>query len=165
MDGPTRRTVLQATAALPAVALAGCARPAPDVSEPLVIWHGYRGEEANQLQAAIDHWNATKPDGLPGVKANAVPGEALPDKLSASVPRGRGPDMFLFAHDRMGGWVEAGGMLEPLDFWLDDRLKAEYLPGLFEAVTYRSAVYALPLNFKTLALIYNKALVATPPAS
>jgi arabinogalactan oligomer / maltooligosaccharide transport system substrate-binding protein len=136
---------------------------AADDDNTLVIWHGYRGEEKAALEEVIALWNARAKDGEPTVKAVAVPGEALPNKLSASVPRGKGPDLFLFAHDRMGGWAEGGDTLEPLDFWVTDADRARYLPGILDAVTYKGVIYALPLNYKSIALIYNKDLVPVPP--
>jgi arabinogalactan oligomer / maltooligosaccharide transport system substrate-binding protein len=149
-------------AGLLAVAACGDAGKAKD---SLIIWHGYRGEEKAALEEAIKVWNDRAGPGQLPVKAVAVPAEAIPNKLTASVPRGKGPDLFLFAHDRMGGWVEAGETLDPLDFWLTPEITDDYLPGLLDAVTYKGAVYALPLNFKSIALIYNKALVETPPTT
>jgi arabinogalactan oligomer/maltooligosaccharide transport system substrate-binding protein len=79
------------------------------------------------------------------------------------VPAGNGPDVFIFAQDRMGGWVEAGKTIEPLDFNLDDATKARYLPTTLEAMTYRGTIYGLPLNYKVITMIYNKKLVPAPP--
>ena len=30
------------------------------------------------------------------------------DKLAVAVPRGNGPDLFIFAHDRLGDWATSG---------------------------------------------------------
>ncbi|MCU0882295.1 MAG: extracellular solute-binding protein [Hyphomonadaceae bacterium] len=154
--------VLLLLAAFAGLSLAAACQPADD-SNTLVIWHGYRGEEKVALEEVIALWNSRAGDGQPRVKAVAVPGEALPNKLSASVPRGKGPDLFLFAHDRMGGWAEGGDTLEPLDFWVTDEDRARYLPGMLDSVTYKGVIYALPLNYKSIALIYNKDLVPVPP--
>ena len=89
--------------------------------------------------------------------------QANMDKISAAVPRGKGPDVFIFAQDRLGGWVEAGNTVEPVDFFLDDATKARFIPSTLEAMTYRGSVYALPLNYKVITLIYNKKLVPVPP--
>ena len=32
-----------------------------------------------------------------------------------------------------------------------------------QAMTYRKTTYGLPLNYKVMTMIYNKALVKTPP--
>ena len=37
------------------------------------------------------------------------------------------------------------------------------VPGMMSAMTYRDTIYGLPLNYKSIAMIYNTALVKTPP--
>ncbi len=100
-----------------------------------------------------------------GVKVTtlAVPYDAFADKITAAVPRGKGPDVFIYAQDRLGGWVEAGNTIEPIDFYLDDATKARFLPTTMEAMTYKGQVFGLPLNYKVITMIYNKKLVTTPP--
>ncbi len=93
----------------------------------------------------------------------AVPYDAFADKITAAVPRGKGPDIFIYAQDRLGGWIEAGNTVEPIDFFLDKATKDRFIPTTMEAMTYRGTVYGLPLNYKVITLIYNKKLVPTPP--
>jgi arabinogalactan oligomer / maltooligosaccharide transport system substrate-binding protein len=93
----------------------------------------------------------------------AVPYDAFADKITAAVPRGKGPDVFIYAQDRLGGWIAAGNTVEPIDFFLDDATTRRFLPTTMQAMTYRGTVYGLPLNYKVITLIYNKALVSDPP--
>jgi arabinogalactan oligomer/maltooligosaccharide transport system substrate-binding protein len=127
----------------------------------IVVWHGYRGGEKTAFEKVVDQFNKSGK----GVKVTtlAVPYDAFADKITAAVPRGKGPDVFIFAQDRLGGWVAAGNTVEPLDFFLDDKIKDRYLKATLDAMTYQGNVYGLPLNFKALTLIYNKKLVQTPP--
>jgi arabinogalactan oligomer/maltooligosaccharide transport system substrate-binding protein len=127
----------------------------------IVVWHGYRGGEKAAFEKVIDQFNKSGK----GIKATtlAVPYDAFADKITAAVPRGKGPDVFIFAQDRLGGWVAAGNTVEPLDFFLDAKIKDRYLKATLDAMTYQGNVYGLPLNFKALTLIYNKKLVQTPP--
>ena len=37
------------------------------------------------------------------IETLAVPYQAFADRITAAVPRGKGPDLFIFAHDRIGG--------------------------------------------------------------
>jgi len=92
-----------------------------------------------------------------------VPYDAYADKISASIPRGRGPDVFIFAQDRLGGWVEGGQTVESIDFYLEDETVESLVPNMMEAMTYRDTVYGLPFNYKSIAMIYNTDLVKTPP--
>jgi arabinogalactan oligomer/maltooligosaccharide transport system substrate-binding protein len=48
---------------------------------------------------------------------------------------------------------------------VDAATKARVLPATIEAMTYRGEIYGLPLNYKVLAMIYNRKLVAHPPAT
>lgn len=128
----------------------------------LVLWHAYRAEEKAALEKVVAEYNKAN-EGKVKVTTLAVPYDAYADKISATVPRGKGPDLFIFAQDRLGGWVEPGNTVEPIDFFLDDATKKRFIPTTMEAMTYRGTVYGLPLNYKVITLIYNKKLVPTPP--
>jgi arabinogalactan oligomer/maltooligosaccharide transport system substrate-binding protein len=138
-------------------------RAAPPVE--LVVWHGYRGHEKTAFEKVVAAYNASR--SARGVKVStlAVPYDAYPDKISATVPRGKGPDVFIYAQDRLGGWIEAGNTIEPIGFYLDAPVKARFLPATLDAMTYRGEIYGLPLNYKVMTMIYNRKLVARPPAT
>jgi arabinogalactan oligomer / maltooligosaccharide transport system substrate-binding protein len=145
------------------LALSSCA-PRQKVLRPtLIVWHAFRGGEKAALEKLAALYSQRVKPGWRPVRAVAIPSDAIADKISAAVPRGKGPDLFIFGHDRLGGWVESGNTIAPLDFFIEDDLKAEFLPNMFEAVTYKGATWALPFNFKSIALLYNKALVPNPP--
>lgn len=145
--------------------VAGCNQEGAEPSSPkeLVVWHSYRGAERAALEKVIDNYN--RQQGAQGyhVRSLAIPFDAYRDKLNAAIPRGKGPDIFLFGQDRLGGWVEVGNMVEPLDFYITPQLREAFLPRMMESLTIHGITYGLPLNFKTWALIYNKALISTPP--
>jgi len=128
----------------------------------LVVWHAYRAEEKAALERLVASYNASRA-GKVRVTTLAVPYDAFADKISAAVPRGKGPDVFIYAQDRLGGWIEAGNTVDPIDFYLDKSTRDRYLPTTMEAMTYRGTVYGLPLNFKVITMIYNRKLVAKPP--
>ena len=151
-----RRTLLTlallVTFALPAFA-----------QKEIVVWHAYRGEEKEAFEKVVAAFNQAHT--AKGIKATtlAVPFDAFADKISAAIPRGKGPDVFVYAQDRLGGWIEAGNTVEPLDFFLDAATKGRFLPTTMEAMTYGGSTYGLPLNFKVITMIYNKKLVPAPP--
>lgn len=154
-----RWTVGRLCGALATVAFAMA--PVAEAATELTVWHAYRGDEKAAFEKVVAQYNATQKDAV--VKTLAVPYDAYADKITASVPRGKGPDVFIFAQDRLGGWVEAGQTIEPIDFFLDEKVTAQLVPGMMPAMTYRDTVYGLPLNYKSIAMIYNTALVKTPP--
>ncbi len=152
-----RTEILSGLLAAAALLLGNLAQAATE----LTVWHAYRGDEKTAFEKVVAMYNAKQKD--VAVRTLAVPYDAYADKISASVPRGKGPDVFIFAQDRLGGWVEAGQTIEPIDFFLDDKVTAQLVPGMMKAMTYRDTVYGLPLNYKSIAMIYNTALVKTPP--
>jgi len=134
---------------------------APLAAQQITIWHAYRGGEKDAFEKVVANFNASQ--GKITATTLAVPYDAFADKITAAVPRGKGPDVFIYAQDRLGGWIEAGNTIEPIDFYLDKKLTDRFIPTTMQAMTYRKAVWGLPLNYKCLTMIYNKKLVATPP--
>ena len=155
-DGTLRRLIV--TVAALAALFGGLAAGA---ATDLTVWHAYRGDEKMAFEKVVAQFNAKQKDVV--VKTLAVPYDAYADKISASVPRGKGPDVFIFAQDRLGGWVEAGQTIEPIDFYVDEKVTSQLVPGMMAAMTYRDTIYGLPLNYKSIAMIYNTAMVKTPP--
>ncbi len=131
----------------------------------LVVWHAYRGQERDAFEKAVGMFNEKfGGDGI-SAKTLAVPFDAYADKITAAVPRGRGPDVFIFAQDRLGGWVEGGQTVEPIDFYVEDETVEALIPELMDPMTFRGTIYGLPFNYKSITLIYNKALIDKPPAT
>jgi arabinogalactan oligomer / maltooligosaccharide transport system substrate-binding protein len=131
-------------------------------AQELVVWHAYRAEEKAAFEKVVAAYNASK-GGKVKITTLAVPYDAFADKITAAVPRGKGPDIFIYAQDRLGGWIEAGNTVEPIDFFVEDDTKARYIPTTMEAMTYQGTIYGLPLNYKVITMIYNKKLLPTPP--
>src|SRR5689334_22038984 len=131
-------------------------------AKEVVVWHSYRGGEKAAFEQVIESFNKANA-GKIHVSSLAVPFDALADKITAAVPRGKGPDVFIYAQDRLGGWIAAGNTVEPLDFFLDPAIKGRYLKATLDAMTYQGTIYGLPLDFKVITLIYNKKLLPTPP--
>ena len=158
MTAPTRRRVLQLGAAGLAGAVAGCGRGAVAVT----LWHAYDGAERAALEAIVRGWNAAHGDRR--VRAVAVPYDAFADKITSAVPNGNGPDLFIYAHDRLGDWV-AAGLVEPVDFWIDRTIAGAYAKDALAAMAYEDELWGLPLAVKSLALYVRTDLVPTPPAT
>lgn len=129
----------------------------------LIVWHAYRGAEKTAFEKVAKLYETKMAGKGITVTTLAIPYDAYADKISASVPRGKGPDVFIYAQDRLGGWIESGKTVEPIGFFMDDATRAQFLPGMLDAMTYKGTVYGLPLNYKSITLIYNKALVKSPP--
>lgn len=122
----------------------------------LTLWHAYRGEERQALEALLEQYDQDHPELR--VVPLSLPYESFFTKLESAAPRGNGPDLFIAAHERVGSWAESG-LVRPVD------IDAErYHPATVEALHYDGTQYGLPMSFKCLALYYNRDLIQAPPA-
>lgn len=121
----------------------------------VTLWHAYRGEERAALEALIDEYDEAHPELT--VTPLFVPYDSYKSKIEAAVPRGNGPDLFIFAHETVGQWSRSG-IVAPIGALPDD-----LHPVTVDALTYDGEVYGAPLAYKCLALFYNKALLDAPP--
>lgn len=128
----------------------------------LMLWHSYREDEEAALHQVIELFNSTHPDTT--LESLAIPFDAYPDRITAAVPRGRGPDVFIFAHDRVGDWA-IERIIEPIDFWTDGALLDQFFENTVQALVFRRHLYGLPLAFKSVALFYNPELIPSPPTT
>ncbi len=67
-----------------------------------------------------------------------------------------GPDMFIFAHDKLGYFAEMG-ILAPITDLVSDDTLGKLLQT--EAGVYKGTQYLLPWSFESLVFLYNKALL------
>lgn len=68
-----------------------------------------------------------------------------------------GPDLYMYAHDSLGMFVEMG-VLAPITDVTDESVCADMLPMTVEAGKYKGQQYLLPIYFETLLFMYNKDL-------
>jgi maltose/maltodextrin transport system substrate-binding protein len=153
----SRRDVVLAT--LAATALAGAAWiPGPArAAEPgmLLIWYTTEGTRAmRQLGGEF-----TRKTGVPVAVDAPIDG---PGRFQQAAAAGQGPDIWVWAHDRLGEWA-SGGLLVPLS--PSRQLRADIAPLAWQAVTIDDKIWGYPLSIEAVALVYNKALVSQPPKS
>ncbi|MBN1944602.1 MAG: extracellular solute-binding protein [Bradymonadales bacterium] len=138
------------------------AQAEPQGTGHLVLWHSYRQQEEASLNQVLELYHRTHP-GM-HVEALAIPFDAYPDRITAAIPRGRGPDLFIYAHDRVGDWADEG-LIEPINFWTDDELLSQFFDITVQALVYQRGLYGLPLVYKSVVLFYNPNMVTTPPTT
>lgn len=68
-----------------------------------------------------------------------------------------GPDMYLFAHDSLGGFAEMG-ILEPVENLITADKEKDLIPMTIEAASYKGKQYLMPVYYETLLFMYNKDL-------
>jgi maltose/maltodextrin transport system substrate-binding protein len=84
-----------------------------------------------------------------------------PSKFQQAASAHGGPSIFIWAHDRAGEWVTAG-LIEPVN------PKAKFAGAFdkvgWDAFTFGGKTWGYPIAIEAIGLIYNKKLVAKPPA-
>lgn len=115
----------------------------------ITIWHDKEDEVAAALQAELDQL-------APDIVVNLERKDGLTDslKMVGNDPNAA-PDMYFFAHDKIGVYAEMG-ILAPITDFIDEETLNQYLPMTIEAATYKGEVYQLPLYFETLLFMYNR---------
>ena len=115
----------------------------------ITIWHDKEDEVAAALQAELDQL-------APDIVVNLERKDGLTDslKMVGNDPNSA-PDMYFFAHDKIGVYAEMG-ILAPITDFIDEETLNQDLPMTIEAATYKGEVYQLPLYFETLLYMYNR---------
>jgi maltose/maltodextrin transport system substrate-binding protein len=148
---PPRRRVLRAAgSALAALAAPAVLRAQP---APLVVWFTVEG--AKGMRAVGERFTAET--GVPVVVETPDEG---PAKFQQAAGAGKGPDIYIYAHDRIGEWI-AGGLLHSVN--PNRALLADIDPLGWKGFSLRSRLWGYPYALEAVTLIYNRALVKTPP--
>lgn len=151
----TKRTLLAAAAAL---TLGAAFAPLAQAAEPgkLLVW--INGDKGYKGIIKIGE-EFTKKTGIP---VTVEYPEDAPSKFQAAAAAGKGPDIWIWPHDRIGEWIE-GGLLQPVT--PSKKVQADIDPLAWKAFTVGGKTWGYPLSVEAVALVYNKALVPTPPKS
>ncbi len=154
----TQRQRIKLVAAAAVLALSGGWALNASAAEAgkLLIWiNGDKGY--NGLQKVGDEF-AKKT----GVQVTVEHPEDAPGKFQQAAAAGKGPDIWIWAHDRIGEWI-AGGLLQPLT--PSKKVQGEIDPLAWKAFNVGGKTWGYPISIEAVALVYNKDLVPTPPKS
>lgn len=138
--------------------LCGCGAQVPSLTEEekntIVIWHD---KEEAVSEALLGELQALVPDVTVQLEYKSNLTEAL--KMVGNDPKAA-PDMYFFAHDKIGVYAEMG-ILAPVTDLIDSQaLNVAYVPMTLEAATYQGELYQLPVYFETLLFLYNRLYLA-----
>lgn len=134
--------------------LSGCGSSKKDAGPvTITIWHDKEESVAQVLQTALDKL-------APDIIVKLEKKEGLTDtlKLVGNDPSAA-PDMYFFAHDKIGVYAEMGILAPITDFLPQDELD-NYLDVTLLAATYDDILYQLPIYYETLLFMYNKDLMS-----
>ena len=97
-----------------------------------------------------------------GVKVIVEHPQDAPTKFQQAASAHGGPSIFIWAHDRAGEWISAG-LIDPVN------PKPKFVSAFdqigWDAFKFDNKTWGYPLAIESIALIYNKKLVAKPPTS
>jgi maltose/maltodextrin transport system substrate-binding protein len=153
--GATKRALWRCLAAC-ALVSALLAAPPARATEPgkLLVWiNGDKGY--NGLQKVGDRFAEKS-----GVKVTVEHPEDAPAKFQQAAAAGQGPDIWCWPHDRIGEWIQ-GGLIVPVK--PSKKIMDGIDPKAWKAFTVGGKIWGYPLSIEAVGLIYNKALVPTPP--
>lgn len=187
MKQPTRFAVLSllvllalivsacAPAAAPAAQPAGteAAAEAPAAEAPAADTGAAASDEVVEIEywqynfeariKAMDQLIAMFEEQNPNIKVihnSEVPYDNYRDKIAASVPAGVGPDVATLFYGWQPAWVSEGYLVPlPEDAFPPDMVNSEFSP-MVQASFQDGKLYTLPTAVRTLALFYNKDLMA-----
>ena len=134
--------------------LSGCSSDGDVQSGPakITIWHDKEEAVANVLTEAF----ATL---LPDIQVVLEKKDGLTDALKLVGNDAKSaPDMYFFAHDKIGVYAEMG-ILEPITTFVSKEAIDGYVESTIEAATYKDEIYQLPIYYETLLFMYNKSLM------
>lgn len=115
----------------------------------LTVWH-------DKEDAVIEALSAYLAEAAPEVEVVFEKKTSLTDslKLVGNDPSSA-PDMFIFAHDKIGVFAEMG-ILADVNTLLAEGALDNWLPMTIEAASYKGTLCQLPLYFETLLFMYNR---------
>lgn len=158
----TRRRLLRAAlggAALGGVGLGSASSKVHaqrSTQEPLTIWFSPEGAKGLRAIGA----KFTQDTGVEVIVD--TPDSDAPSKFQSAAAAGKGPDMIVFAHDRIGEWI-SGGLLHSVT--PNRRMLDDIDPLAWKGFNFRGRLWGYPMAIEAITLIYNRALVQTPPRS
>jgi maltose/maltodextrin transport system substrate-binding protein len=95
-----------------------------------------------------------------GLKITIDTPEKITDTFPMAAQAGKGPDIVVWAHDKVGEWADAG-LIRPIE--VSDEFSRKFFPKAWQAVLHRGWIWGYPIGLETATLIYNKNLISSPP--
>ncbi|CAN7499958.1 maltose/maltodextrin ABC transporter substrate-binding protein MalE [Rhizobacter sp. LjRoot28] len=151
-----QRQKIHLLAAAAALTLSGGLALPAHAAEPgkLLIW--INGDKGYNGLAKVGE-EFTKKTGVQVVVEHP---EDAPGKFQQAAAAGKGPDIWIWPHDRIGEWI-AGGLLQTVS--PGKKVQADVDPLAWKAFTSGGKTWGYPISIEAVALVYNKALVPNPP--
>jgi multiple sugar transport system substrate-binding protein len=129
---------------------------AQDPTTISVWYHSGQGGERDNIQAQVDAFNASQSDYQ--VELALLPEGSYPDQVKAATLAEDLPCLLDFDGPYVYNYAWSGDLL-PLDSYVSDDLRTDFLPSIIEQGTYNGHLYTLGSIDSGLAIWGNKALL------
>jgi len=87
-----------------------------------------------------------------------------PEKITRTFPMaaqvGKGPDIVIWAHDKIGEWADSG-LIAPVE--ISSEFSEKFFPEAWQAVQHAKRLWGYPIALETVTLIYNRGLLDSAP--
>lgn len=128
--------------------------PALAASNVLTIWiNGDKGYKGIEKVGAL----YTK---RTGVIVKVEHPDDAPGQFQQAALAGGGPDIWIWPHDRIGEWIKQG-LISPIN--PPAEVQHNIVSVAWDAFTMDGKLWGYPMSVEAIGLIYNKALIKTPP--
>jgi maltose/maltodextrin transport system substrate-binding protein len=95
-----------------------------------------------------------------GLKVTIESPEKITDSFPIAAQMAKGPDIVIWAHDKVGEWADAG-LIAPVQ--ISEEFGNRFFPKAWQAVLHSGKIWGYPLALETVTLIYNKKLLEGSP--
>src|SRR5215472_17092053 len=95
-----------------------------------------------------------------GIKIKVESPEKLTESFGMAAQVSKGPDIVIWAHDKLGEWAD-GGLIAPIE--LSQEFLDKFLSKAWDAVVHQEKIWGYPIAVETVSLIYNRKLLDVPP--
>ena len=95
-----------------------------------------------------------------GIKVTIEAPEKITDSYPIAAQAAKGPDLVIWAHDKLGEWADAG-LIAPVE--VSNELISKFFPKAWQAALHGERLWGYPIGLETVTLIYNKKLLDGPP--
>lgn len=133
----------------------------------LSVWTGFTGGDRSGYEQIVKDWNTAHPDIK--VTMTVQPWDTIQQKLPSAWLTGQGPDIAAPSSDpnAIAQYVKTNSVLPITATGTgDDKINVDqFAPALVKEFTYDNKLYAVPANYATLSLYYNKKLISKPPTT
>jgi multiple sugar transport system substrate-binding protein len=122
-------------------------------------WQYNFGARITAMDKLIEMFEAENPN-IKVIHNSDIPYDDFRNKIAASVPAGVGPDVASLFYGWQVAWIDAGYLVPLPEEDFPPSMVEEQFSPMVQASFFDGKLYTLPTAVRTLALLYNKDLMA-----